>query len=326
LVSRGEKVRSFSRGAYAELEALGVEQIQGDLADLPAVESACRNVNTVYHVAAESGIWGRYQDFYNANVLGTQNILAACRSRHVRRLIYTSSPSVVFNGKDMAGVDESVPYPDHYEAFYPQTKAMAEQAVLKACQQGFSTIILRPHLIWGPGDNHLAPRLLARAGKLRRIGSGKNLVDTIYVDNAARAHLLADRCLAKSSVLSGRIYFISQDEPIPLWNMVDAVLKAGGQPPVVKSISPAAALSIGIACETVYKLFKLKGEPPMTRFVARELSTSHWFNIQAAKKDLGYHPEISISQGLKRLEAWLTKGPAINQAANRKNSASHPSV
>ena len=325
LVSRGEKVRSFSRSTYAELEALGVEQVQGDLADPQAVELACRDIETVYHVAAKPGIWGRFRDFYNANVLGTQNVIAACRSRGVKRLIHTSSPSVIFDGKDMAGVDESAPYPARHEAHYPSTKAMAERAVLKACSEGLSAIILRPHLIWGPGDNHMAPRLLARAHRLRRIGDGTNMVDTIYVDNAAKAHLRADQCLAQDAALSGRIYFLSQDDPIPLWEMVNAILKAGGKPPVTKSVPVAAAVAMGAVCELAYKMLRLKGEPPMTRFVAREMATSHWFNIQAAKNDLGYVPEISIVQGLKRLEAWLRRERSITQAASHKSSASHPS-
>lgn len=325
LVSKGVKIRSFSRSSYAELEALGVDQLQGDLTDLQALEAACRGVETVFHVAAKPGYWGRFRDFYNTNVLGTQNVIAACRSQGVKRLIHTSSPSAVFDGKDMEGVDESTPYPAHYEAHYPRTKAMAELAVLKACREGLAAIILRPHLIWGPGDNHLAPRLLARAPRLRRIGDGGNLVDTIYVDNAARAHVLADRCLALNAGLSGRIYFLSQDEPIALWDMVNAILKAGGKPPVVKSIPTPVAVAVGAFCEAAYKLLPLKGEPPITRFVAREMATSHWFNIQAAKSDLGYVPEITMAQGLKRLETWLKKDRFITQAADRKSSASHPS-
>ena len=325
LVSRGEKIRSFSRSAYAELEALGVQQVLGDLSDSGAVEKACQGVETVFHVAAKPGYWGRFKDFYKTNVLGTQNIIAACRSNGVKRLIHTSSPCVVFDGKNMAGVDESTPYPARYEAHYPRTKAMAELAVLKACREGLTAIILRPHLIWGPGDNHLAPRLLARAHRLRRIGNSNNLVDTIYVDNAAKAHVLADQCLARNRSLSGRIYFLSQDEPIPLWNMVNAILKAGGKPPITRSIPLTMAVTAGAVCEAAFKILRLKGEPPMTRFIARELTTSHWFNIQAAKTDLGYIPEISMAQGLKRLEAWLRKDLSITQAANHKSNASHPS-
>ncbi|WP_152971961.1 NAD-dependent epimerase/dehydratase family protein [Desulfatitalea tepidiphila] len=305
LVDRGDRVCSFSRQRYPELDRLGVFQHTGDLGDADAVRRACRGVAAVFHVAAKPGVWGPYEAYYQANVQGTLNVIAACRAEGVRRLIYTSSPSAVFDGRDMEGVDESVPYPARYEAHYPRTKALAEQAVLDAARNGLPAIVLRPHLIWGPGDNHLAPRLLARAAKLRRVGTGDNKVDTIYVDNAARAHVLAERRLAESPELSGRIYFISQDDPIPLWEMVDHILAAGGLPPVRKKISPALARFAGTLCEALFHLFRIKSEPPMTRFVANELATAHWFDISAAKRDLGYRVEVSTEQGLRRLAEWL---------------------
>jgi nucleoside-diphosphate-sugar epimerase len=205
----------------------------------------------------------------------------------------------------MEGVDESIPYPEHYETHYPKTKALAEQAVMAAAQNGLPAISLRPHLIWGPGDNNLVPRILARAARLRRVGNGENKVDTIYVDNAARAHLLADEKLKINPDLSGRVYFISQDDPIPLWEMIDLILKAGGKAPVKKSISPALAFKLGTTLEWIYSILGVKSEPPMTRFVANELASSHWFNIEAAKRDLGYAPLISTDEGLQRLAEWL---------------------
>ncbi len=305
LIGKGEAVRSFSRARYARLEAWGVEQVQGDLCDLSAVTKACRDVEAVFHVAAKPGVWGSYQDFYRPNVLGTENIIAACRQCGVQRLIYTSSPSVVFDGGNIDGADESAPYPVSFHAHYPRTKAWAERKVLEAAAEGLAAIALRPHLIWGPGDTHLAPRIIARAHRLRQVGDGRNMVDTIYVDNAAHAHVLAEECLKRKPHLSGRVYFISQDQPIALWEMINRILAAGGKPPVTKTISPAMAYMIGALCEGVYGLLGLRREPPMTRFVARELATSHWFNIQAAKTDLGYSPIVSIDEGLKHLAEWL---------------------
>ena len=305
LRERNEIVRSFSRSHYPELASMGVEQICGDIADPVSVHRACKGVAAVFHVAAMAGIWGTYEAFYNANVTGTSNVINACRDNGVERLVHTSSPSVVFDGSDMEGIDESAPYPNVFEAHYPKTKALAEQAVMDAAGRGLPAVALRPHLIWGPGDNHLVPRILARWKRLRQIGDGGNLVDTIYIDNAADAHLLAERQLARTPEISGRIYFISQDDPIPVWEMINAILKAGGKPPVTKKISPKTAYRIGVVCETVYKLLGIRKEPPMTRFVARELATSHWFNIQAAKTDLGYRPTVSTAQGLERLAQWL---------------------
>ena len=300
LVDRGDSVRSFSRHRYIHLERLGVEQIQGDLTDPEAVQRAAAGAQAVFHVAARAGVWGRYNDFYQPNVVGTRNVIRACIRCGVQRLIHTSSPSVVFDGNDMEGVDESVPYPAVYHSHYPRTKAMAEQSVIQAATDGLPAIVLRPHLIWGPGDSHLTPRILARAHRLRKIGDGTKKVDTIYVDNAAHAHLLAESSLRQTPDLSGRVYFISQDDPIPTWEMINHILAAGGKPGIEKSISPTLAYWIGAVFEGVFKTLGLKAEPPMTRFVARELSTSHWFDIDAAKKDLGYRPVVSTDEGLKR--------------------------
>jgi 2-alkyl-3-oxoalkanoate reductase len=263
-------------------------------------------------VAAKAGIWGKYEDFYRANVTGTANILEACRANGIDRLVYTSSPSVVFDGGDVEGGDESLPYPSSYEAHYPRTKAMAEQLVLAADSSQLATVALRPHLIWGPGDNHLVPRILARgrAGRLRRIGDRANLVDTVYVDNAARAHLQAADRLAPGSAPAGRAYFISNGQPLPLWEMVNRILAAADLPPVTRSIPPGLAYTVGCICEGLWGLLRLAGEPPMTRFVAHELSSAHWFDISAARRDLGYRPEVSTDEGLLRLREWLQDSPS----------------
>ena len=307
LREQGDQVASISRGSYTELDSLGVEQVQGDLGDQAAVLKAAQGCDIIYHVAAKAGIWGSFDSFYQANVVGTQNVLAACKELGINKLVYTSSPSVVFDGSDVEGGNESLPYPDHFEAFYPKTKAMAEQLVLQANSPLLSTVSLRPHLIWGPGDNHLVPRIIAKgkSGRLRRIGDRPCLVDTVYVDNAARAHLQAAERLASGSPVAGKAYFISNGEPIPLWEMVNRILAAGGVAPVRGSISPKAAYAVGTICEGIWKLFNLFGEPPMTRFVAKELATAHWFDISAARRDFGYQPETTIDEGLKRLKLWL---------------------
>lgn len=305
LIEKGHRVQSFSRRSYAKLDALGVKQIIGDIKDSEAVASAVKGCDIVFHTAAKAGIWGNYTDYYDINVGGAQNVIRACLENPGTMLIHTSSPSVIFDGNDMENVDESYPYPDRYLAHYPQTKALAEKGVIEACRKGLKAIVIRPHLIWGPYDNHLVPRIIARGRRLIRIGDGANLVDTVYIDNAAEAHILAAEKLSANPELSGRIYFISQDEPIRLWEMIDAILDAGGLPPVKHAISRQTGRMIGAFCEYVYKMLTISKEPPMTRFVAEELATSHWFNISAAKKDLGYIPKISTSEGLLRLKHWL---------------------
>lgn len=311
LLARGDEVRSFSRNVHATLTDLGVEQQCGDLDDQVAVIKAAAGCDLVFHVAAKAGIWGSYQDFYRANVTGTENVIAACRSNGISRLVYTSSPSVVFDGSDVEGADESLPYPTRFEAHYPATKALAEQLVLAANSLDLAVTALRPHLIWGPGDNHLVPRIIAkgRAGKLRRIGIRPNMVDTVYVDNAAKAHLQAGDVLAPGSPVAGKVYFISNNEPLPLWDMVNRILAAADLPPVTRSISPKLAYNIGCVCEWLWGSLRLKGEPPMTRFVAHELASAHWFDISAAQRDFAYQPEISINEGLTKLRHWLKRQP-----------------
>jgi nucleoside-diphosphate-sugar epimerase len=308
LLERGDRVRSFSRNEHPGLAELGVEHYRGELADDAAVSNAAEGCEIVFHVAAKAGVWGPYADFYQANVLGTRHVIDACRRHGIKRLIYTSSPSVVFDGCDMEGVDESVPYPQQFDAFYPQTKAQAEQLVLEANDQQLATVALRPHLIWGPGDNHLVPRILERgaSGRLRRLGSRPCLVDTLYIDNAALAHLQAAERLDIGSVVSGKAYFLSQGEPLPIWEVVNRILDAGGLPPVTRTISPALAYAMGAVLEKLYLLMRLPGEPLMTRFLARELSTAHWFDLSAAKRDFGYRPAVSFDDGIAKLRAWLT--------------------
>ena len=305
LVERKYHVRSFSRNPYPDLSSMGIEQIQGDICNKTAIEHALRGVDLVFHTAAKAGIWGNYSDYYTTNVTGTQNVIAGCKKHHISRLIYTSSPSVVFSGTDMEGVNESVPYPATYHAYYPQTKAIAEQVVIKAAGQGLMTIILRPHLIWGPGDKHFVPRIIAKANRLIRVGNGKNLIDTVYIDNAADAHILAADALEKNPKLSGNIYFISQGDPVPLWDMINHILKAAGLAPVRRSMPRNMAWLIGVMLELAYRSFNITKEPRMTRFLADELAKAHWFDISAARKDLGYAPRISIKEGLRRLERWL---------------------
>ena len=305
LFKQGRKVRTLSRGFYQSLAELGVEQIQGDIRDQNIVETACRGVSLVFHTAAKAGVWGNPSDFYDINVTGTKNLLAACNRAKCIRLVHTSSPSVVFDGCDMTGVDETTPYPKRYTAPYPATKALAEKLVLRAAQNGLPAIILRPHLIWGPGDNHLVPRIVDRAHKLRRVGNGRNLVDTIFIDNAADAHILASECLQSNPRLSGKIYFISQGEPVPLWDMVDNILKAADMNPVKGRISKQTAWVVGAFLEVIYRLLRLSGEPRMTRFLAEELSTNHWFDIRAAREDLGFTPLVSTKEGLGRLTEWF---------------------
>jgi len=308
LVARGDHIRSFSRKRYAELEALGVETVTGDLRDAGAVQAACQGIDVVFHTAGVAGIWGPWRHYYDVNVRGTENVVAACRAHGVKRLVYTSSPSVTFDGRDQNGIDESAPYPHRWLCHYPHSKALAEQHVLSTNSDGgMLTCSLRPHLIWGPRDEHLIPRLLdrARKGQLRRVGDGSNLIDMVYVENAAAAHLQAADALRTDSPVAGSAYFISQGEPVNCWEWLNEILSLAGLQPVQKSISFAAARHIGAVLEITYRLLRLRGEPRMTRFLAAQLATSHYFDIGRARRDFGYVPSISTATGMQRLAASL---------------------
>ena len=314
LRARGDTVRSLSRQEHPALRELGAEHVRGDVADAAAVSTAAAGCDIIFHVAAKAGLAGPYADYHRANVVGTENVLTACRAHGIRRLVHTSSPSVVFNGQDMEGVDESAPYPAHFEAHYPHTKALAEQLVLKANSPALATVALRPHLIWGPGDNHLLPRLVARAksGQLRRIGTQPKLVDTVFITNAADAHLLAADALAPGAACAGKAYFISNGDPIALWEMVNQMLAAAGLPPVTRSVPAPVALALAWGFETVARMSGSEREPRLTRFMAHEMSTAHWFDISAAKRDFGYVPRVTTEEGLRRLADHLRAGGVGN--------------
>ncbi len=305
LVARGHEVASFNRGHYPELEALGVRQLRGDLADRDAVMAATDGAEAVFHNAAKAGAWGAYEDYHRANVLGTQNVLDACRARRIGRLVYTSTPSVTHRATHPVegGTADSVPYGSGFKAPYAITKLIAEQAVLAANDASLATIALRPRLIWGPGDNQILPRLVerARSGRLRIVGSGDNLVDCTYIDNAAQAHFDAFEHLAPGASCAGRAYFISNGEPMPMRELLNALLRAAGAPEVHKTLPFGVAYAIGAACETLWPLLRLRGEPPMTRFLAEQLSTAHWYDMAPATRDFGYVPWVSMAEGLGRL-------------------------
>jgi 2-alkyl-3-oxoalkanoate reductase len=303
LFELGYIVSALGRKKYPDLPS-GVESIQCDLKDKQATLKACRGMDAVFHAAAIPGVWGASKDFFDSNVEGTRNILEGCFQSGVKKLIFTSSPSVVCHNKDMENADETTSYPAKYLCDYPLTKAIAEREVLAANNKnGLLTVSLRPHLIWGPGDPHLVPRIIDRAkkGSLVRVGKGTNKVDMTYIDNAVEAHILAFKRLEEGSAVAGQAYFISDDEPVDLWGWIDNLLARLEMPPVKKNISFRVANSIGTTLEIIFRALGIKSEPPMTRFVASQLATSHYFNISKARRDFDYKPVINQEEGLNRL-------------------------
>lgn len=310
LLAENRRVTVLGRTPASDLEARGVRFLRAALEDAAAVRAACADIETVFHVAARVGVWGRYDDFHRANVLGTRAILEGCREHGVRRLVFTSTPSVVYNGRDLSGADESLPLTTDCPSPYPLTKAIAEREVLAANSPALRTIALRPHLIWGIGDPHLVPRVLerARSGRLRIIGTGENRVDLVHVDNAVDAHLAAEAALdIDGGRAPGRAYFITNGEPVVLWDWINGLLRGLGQPVVTKRLSLRTASWLGAGCEAAWRGLRLDGEPPMTRFVAAELAKDHWFDLTAARRDLGYSPRITMAAGTAELIAHLRR-------------------
>jgi len=308
LLARGDRVRVLSRSAAPDLVAQGVECHIGDLRDSAAVARACAGMDSVFHTAAVPGIWGRWEMFHAINTVGTEHVIAGCCKENVRKLVYTSSPSVVYDGSPHVMADESLPYPETYLCAYPHTKAIAERAVLAANKPGqIATVSLRPHLIWGPRDNHLIPRLIQRAKsrQLRQVGDGTNEISMAYVENVAAAHLQACDALSDTSRCAGRAYFVNESEPVRLWNWVNRLLSIAGLPLVQKRISARAAYAIGYGLELAYRAFRIESEPRMTRFLAAQLSQSHSYRTTAAQQDFGYHPLFTVEEGLLRMESEL---------------------
>ncbi len=310
LLARGDRVRALARGNYPQLERLGAQCVTVDLRDARAARAACAGVDVVFHAAGVAGIWGPWEYYYSSNVVGTQNIIRGCREHRVPRLVYTSSPSVTFDGRAQENIDERAPYAQRWLCHYAHTTALGEQAVLAANDQTLQTCALRPHLIWGPRDRHLIPRLIARAraDQLRRVGDGTNRVDMVFVENAAAAHLRAADALRPGSPVAGRAYFISQGEPVNCWTWIDEVLSLVGLPPVNRAISLKAAWCIGGVLEGAYRALRISSEPRMTRFLAAQLGTSHYFDISRARNDFGYEPQVSTAEGMRRLGAVLRPG------------------
>ncbi len=307
LVNRGVACGVVGRRNYPSLDQLGVKVFQGDIQDKYFLTRVFKGYDTVFHVAAKAGIWGPQQEYEAVNLGGTANVIEACRVNKVRNLVYTSTPSVVFNHADINNGDESLPYGESFLCHYAASKARAEQLVLAANSDALLTCALRPHLIWGPGDPHLVPRLLDRGRRrlLRRVGDGSNLVDIAYIDNVAEAHLLAADNLLSSASAAGNAYFISQGKPVKLWDWINDLFRRLDIPAVETSISFRTAYRVGGFLEWIYRIGRISSEPRMTRFLAEQLARSHWFSIARAREDFGYQPRISTNEGIERLAAQL---------------------
>lgn len=302
LLKKDVTVRAIGRNEYPHLQILGAQIVKADLRDGPeTLAKAFEGATTVFHVASKVDMWGDYKEFYEVNVKGTANVIAACKAAAVKNIIYTSSPSVVADGNDLCNVDESYPIPSKHMASYPATKAIAERMVLEANAHGLNTVALRPHLIFGPGDRHFLPTILdrARQGRMLIVGSGNNVVDVCYIDDCVDAHIKAWEAFRNNRSIGGKAFFISQGDPIKLWDFVAMVLKLNGLPPLRRRVSKTAAQLIAAAMELACKISPLKLKPLFTRFLVSEMSSDHYFNISSARDLLSFNPELSVVKALE---------------------------
>ncbi len=309
LRARGDEVTSYSRGEYPALAELGAAHVRGDLADTRLLLASMRGHDTVFHVAAKAGIALGREPFWSANVDGTRHVLAAALESGAERLVFTSSPSVCFDGGDHVQASNDLPYSTRFLAPYPESKAAAERMVLAASgRSSLATCALRPHLVFGPGDPHLVPRLLerGRARKLAIVGKGTNEVSLTYVENAAWAHLDAADKLAPGAPHAGKAYFVAQEDPVQLWSWIHDLFGALGVPPVTRRVPLPIAYALGMWLENVARP---EVEPRMSRFLALQLATSHSYDLGPAKRDFGYVERVSLREAT-RLTIESLRAPA----------------
>lgn len=297
----GNDVRTFQRRPSG---VPGVTDVLGSMTDAGAVARAVDGVDAVVHLAAKVSLAGDPADFRRVNVDGTRTLLAAARSAGVTRFVFVSSPSVAHTGSSLAGAAATPADPPHARGDYARTKAEAELLALAADAPGFAVVAVRPHLVWGPGDTQLVGRIVdrARRGRLPLLDSGAALIDSCYVDNAASAMVAALEGAGDDAV-HGNAYVVTNGEPRPVADLLDGICRASGVPTPRWHVPAGVARAAGSLVEAVWRVRPGVDEPPMTRFLAEQLSTAHWFDQRRTRRDLRWEPAVSIDEGLRRLAA-----------------------
>ena len=303
LTTRGDTVVTLQRRPAEVAVDLGLDEHLGDVTDPTVVAQAVAGADAVIHLAARVGVVGSREDFFTTNVVGTRTVLAAAHDAGVRRFVFVSSPSVAHTGASIAGQGAQPADPRRAKGEYSRSKALAEQEVLAADAEGFATLAVRPHLVWGPGDTQLVGRIVERAreGRLGLVAGGRALIDTTYIDNAADAlAAAADR----AEVAHGGAFVVSNGQPRTVEEMVTAICASAGVPgPSVSVPKPVAWLG-GAVAETVWKAARRDDDPPMTRFLAGQLGTAHWFDLRETRRVLQWSPQVGLDEGFERLRAY----------------------
>lgn len=300
LLDRGESLRTLQRSP----SGLDCDEVLGDVRDASDVEAAVAGCAAVVHLAAKVGVVGSWPEFESVNVQGTLRLLAAARNAGVSHFVHVSSPSVAHGGESLVGAPAGPALPDAVRGHYARSKALAESFALDADRDGFAVAVLRPHLVWGPGDTQLVGRLVerARSGRLATVGTGAALIDTTYVDNAADAIVCA---LGRVDSIRREPLVVSNGQPRPIGEMVARIVTAAGLEPPRLSVPSWLAVGGGAVIEGLWERSGRSGDPPMTRFLAEQLSTAHWFDQRRTREALQWSPSVTIEEGLRRLEQWF---------------------
>jgi len=310
LIRRGDEVVCFQR----RRAKIDTTQILGDIRDRALVATAAKGCDAIIHAAAKVGVVGRWEDYRSINVDGTAAVIAAARQHGALRVVHVSTPSVAHAGHALVGAAATPPVTGRRGAFYAESKAIGERLAVAASSDQMVVVAIRPHLVWGPLDTQLVGRIVerARAGRLALVGSGAALVDTTYIDCAASALVAALDAALPGARCVGRAYVIANGEPRPIRELVLGICRAAGIDVVPHEVPRRVALATGSAVERVWRIAARLGrrtsEPPLTRFLAEQLGTAHWFDPRPARDDLDWVPTVSIDDGLERLAEWYENG------------------
>lgn len=299
LIDRGDEVCVLQRRSAG----LACREVLGDVADPTVVQTAAAGQDAVVHLAAKVDVVGRWPDYVNANIDGTRTVVDACRAKGVARLVHVSSPSVAHGGRPLVGVAAEAADPERARGHYARSKAFAEQLALAADSSGLAVLVVRPHLVWGPGDTQLVARIVARAraGKLAVLGSGAPLIDTTYVDNAGAALVAAvDAC----GPVHGEPLVVTNGEPRPVREVLTRLCRAAGVPEPRRHLPAWMGWVAGATVDAAWAVSGRQDTPPITRFLAEQLSTAHWFDQRRTRDLLSWQPQVTIEDGFAKLADW----------------------
>jgi nucleoside-diphosphate-sugar epimerase len=306
LVARGDEVETLQRHASG---LAGVTDYLADLNDDESVRHAVAGADAVVHLAAKVGIIGSHNDFVRTNVVGTQQLLIAAQAAGVQRFVQVSSPSVAHSGHSLFGIGAEPADPEGARGSYARTKASAELAALAANAPDFAVVAIRPHLVWGPGDTQLVGRIVERAkqGRLALVGDGRALIDTTYIDNAVTATVAA---IDRAPMIAGAALVVSNGEPRTVAELVARICAAAGVPGPKRQVPRRIATSVGSLVSAGWSLARRTDEPPLTRFLAEQLGTAHWFDQRHTREALDWAPHISLDEGFVRLAEFYRSNSA----------------